>query len=145
MYKCKNFRIEELVPEELYKLRHSLLHEEIFWRMFDEKLLRGLDWLKEIFPKGTITVNNWCWSGKFNQSGLRTKDSRYYSEGSRHSLGMAADLKFSAYSVEEVAKRLEEVVYSPYIRRVENIVFTPSWVHVDVATTNRNDIYFFNP
>lgn len=137
MYKCEHFKIEELVPPALY----DLLHEDVLWGLFDENLLRGLDWMQEKF--GTCTINNWCWGGGYEQSGLRTRGSGDYREGSQHSVGKGADLKFKRFTAEQVRAILKDEP-SPYIRRIENGV---SWVHVDVRPKAgfEKEIYFFNP
>lgn len=142
-YKPKYFNIKELVNKEL----HETLHEDALWKLFDENLLKGLDWLKMMFPKGSIVVNNWSFSGHglFTQSGIRTKESKYYSKGSAHSVGKAADLKFSHYDEEDVIKVLSEAEVSPYIRRVE--LGTKGWVHVDTVVKKgyETKIYPFWP
>ena len=141
MYKPTHFKLFELVPKELYKT----LSKEALWGLFDEEALRALDWLKELFPNGSITINNWKWGGRFNYSGFRTKLSSDYSERSAHSTGKAWDLKFSDYSIEEVRDTLSKVKYSPFIRRVER--GTPTWLHVDVIPKKGfgKGIYLFNP
>jgi hypothetical protein len=137
MYKCEHFRIEELVPPEL----HELLHEDKLWGMFEEDLLRGIDWMRERF--GPATINNWVWGGNFKQSGLRTKNSTHYSETSTHSKGGGIDLKFRDYTSDQVRASMKEI-HSPYIRRMENKV---SWCHVDVKYKSGYEdiVYFFNP
>ena len=95
--KSKHFKIQELVPEHIYKARG-----EKSWELLDEKLLKIIDTLKEQFPKGSITINNWLWGGNRNWSGLRTPDSPDYSETSQHTFGRAADMKFSNYDEADV-------------------------------------------
>lgn len=142
-YTPKHYKLYELLPEDVYTALIKELKEDVIWKLFDEDLLRGLDWLKDLFPEGSITINDWKWGGGYQHSGLRPKSSKYYSEGSMHSVGLAADLKFSKYSIGEVLNKLRIVEDSPYIRRVEK--GTDTWVHVDVKPTGRNNIYFFNP
>lgn len=138
-YKCKHFQIEELVPPEVLEL----IGEEVCWRLFDEELLRGIDWLRDEF--GPATINNWKWRGGFSQSGLRTKSSKYYSPGSMHSFGQAADLKFKNHTPQEIEERLRDYGKIPHITRVENTRHTPSWLHVDTKHTGMDQLYFFNP
>ena len=140
-YRCEHFRIEELVSPEAFQM----LHEDVLWSAFDEDLLKAADWLRERY--GRCTINNWLWSGGFTQSGLRTKDSRFYSPGSQHSIGCALDMKFSDYSAEYIRDDLaamelagEEIPRG--IRRIERGV---SWLHIDCKETNQATIYWFNP
>ena len=113
------------------------LHEDVLWGMFDENLLRGIDWLRDKF--GPITING----GSYTQSGLRTKGSSYYSEGSMHSVGKAADLKFKNHTPSEVRQKLKLMESIPYISRIEN--GTETWLHVDTKPTDQGRLYFFNP
>ena len=126
MYKCKYFLIEELVPKSLY----DTMHEDALWKLFDEDILKAADWLREKY--GPATINNWKWGGVFHQSGIRTKDSEFYREGSAHSVGKALDMKFRDTTAEAIRadfrKAAEEFEEIPYIRRCEDGV---SWLHID--------------
>ncbi len=134
----KRFQIEELVPENMYRL----LHEEVLWRMMDNRLFESIDKLKHMFEDGTITINNWVWGGSRNWSGLRTSDSPYWSPTSMHSKGMAIDAIFSAYSAEEVRQVILENQYElPYIGGIEMGV---SWLHMDLRAKVNNKIVTFN-
>lgn len=136
------FIIQELVPEALY----NSLSEQALWNLFPEESLRMLDWIKDRYPKGSITINDWAWEGAgYSYSGFRTKASSDYSENSLHSTGEAFDLKFSDYSIDEVRDDLEFVTYSPFIRRVEK--GTPTWLHIDCKLKKgyEKTIYLFNP
>ena len=136
-YKCEHFKIQELVSQKLY----SMVHEDILWQMFDENLLRGIDWLRDQF--GPITINNWHSGGSFKQSGLRTKNSKYYSSLSMHSVGQAADLKFADWTPKQVSEKLRQFSVVPYIMRIEN--GTTTWLHVDTKPIGQAGLYFFNP
>ena len=143
LYKCKHFSIEELVPKPLF----DTLHEDVLWGMFDPELLKAADWLRERY--GQATINNWKWGGVFSQSGIRTKDSSFYSEGSMHSVGKALDIKFKNISAEAIRADLkamnERGEMIPYIRRIEDSV---SWLHADVKPQRgvmKGYVYFFKP
>lgn len=141
MYQCKRFEIYELIPKELYDMLGQ--NSWLAWGMFDENLLRGIDWLADRYsPKDPVTINNWYWGGAFNQSGLRTAGSKYYSPTSQHSIGKAGDLKFKTITAEEIREDLRQLKYVPLITRVELDV---DWLHVDTKHTGKNEIYFFKP
>jgi len=128
--KSKYFKIYELVPKELY----DLIKEDELWNLFDDKLLYTIDSIKEKFNKGTMTINSWHWDGYRNQSGLRTKNSKLYSEGSQHSIGKATDSIFSDYNTEEVRQYIiKNPKEFPYIKGIELGV---SWLHTDVRDSN---------
>lgn len=127
-YECKHFGIYELVDEDTY----NSYHEDVLWGMFSDDLLRGLDYIKSKFPDGAMIINNWKWGGSFTDSGLRSKKSNYYSEGSMHSVGEAVDLRFTKYDVEDVYNFLkDDPEVCKYFSRMESIEDAPTWIHLD--------------
>ena len=106
------------------------------------KVNKAIDTLKKRFPEGTITINNWLWNGEYSQSGLRTAKSKYYNAYSMHSMGKAADLKFSEYSTDEVRNDiLNNIDEYPYLRGLE--LETSTWIHVDCR--NEDILIAFKP
>ena len=135
--KSKHFAIEELVPEGLYKKYGG----DKCWEFLDPELLTMIDILKERFPVGTCTINNWKWGGDRNWSGVRTSDSSYYSQGSMHSWGKAVDMVFSAYSSDEVR---QDILNNPTVyHNIKGLELDISWVHID--TRNRDTLLAFKP
>jgi len=133
----KYFKIQELVPKELF----DLVHNDVLWGVFDDKLILSIDELKKTFNSGTMYINNWVWGLGRSQSGLRTKGSTYYSPTSQHSIGKAIDCVFSDYDSEDIRTFIKNNPDKfPYIRRLEGGV---SWLHVDVKETGRDTIVEF--
>lgn len=133
--KSKYFKIFELVPLHIYKK-----YGDKAFMFLDDRLLKSIDTLKEIFNKGTITINNYYWGGDRNWSGLRTPESPYYSPTSQHSFGRAVDCIFSKYDVEEVRKFIiDNPDKFPYIKGIELGV---SWLHIDVR--NSDEVILFS-
>ncbi len=136
--KSKYFKIKELVSLELY----NLLHEDLLWKLIDSELIETIDKLKEVFNKGSITINSYAWSGDRTQSGVRTKNSKYYRESSQHSIGKAIDCVFSAYTTEEVRDYiLDNPEEFPLIGGVE----VADWLHIDVRPRIDGKIIIFYP
>lgn len=134
--KSKYFKIQELVSKETYNVRG-----ERAWQLIDPYLIMTIDKLKEVFPKGTITINNWLWSGNRNESGLRVYGMKHYSPYSMHSFGKAADAVFSHYKTEEVRQYIiDNPKEFPYIKGIELGV---SWLHID--TRNLDEVLAFYP
>jgi len=132
--KSKHFKIHELVPQHIYEK-----YGEKAWRFIDLGLILSLDTLKERFPKGKITINNYYWGGNFKWSGLRTPDSPHYFETSMHSFGKAVDPKFSAYDSDIIRKDIiDNPNIYPYIKGLELDV---NWVHID--TRNEDNLIKF--
>lgn len=145
--KSKYFKIQELVSKQTYEK-----YGEKSWMFLDERLILTLDALREYF-NAPITVNNWLWGGNLQQRGLRTncdeivknktlKNSLYVSQ---HCLGKAVDFNVKNHTVQDVYKViLENPKAFPYIKRIENINKTPTWVHIDIANTENENIIIFN-
>lgn len=129
--RSKHFKLPELVPLPLL----NSIHEELLWKMLDPKLIESVDAIKEKFPKGTMTINNYFWGGERRWSGIRTKESPWYSPTSQHSVGKAIDAVFSEYSTEEVRQYIiDNPDEFPHIKGIEIEV---SWLHVDVRSSDK--------
>ena len=137
--RSKYFQIHEIVPANLF----NLVHEDLLWRMIDDRLVETIDTIKEKFPNGSMTINNYKWNGSRGWSGIRTTDSPWYSKGSQHTLGMAIDAVFSKYSTDEVRNYIvANPKEFPHIRRIEAGV---DWLHFDMKETGKEEIVTFNP
>lgn len=143
MYKCRHFKIYELVDPDTYKQ-----FGQMCWKFFNNRALEALDLSRDVF--GPLTVNDWKWGGNFMWSGLRTPDSPVWTNMSAHGRGCAFDVKSKEWSgtamrtmirtekslggsslgVDKVAK----------IQRIKQLIneielSTVSWMHI--ARTNR--------
>lgn len=122
----KHFKAHELVPLQIF----NLLNESLCMALIDDKLIKSIDAIKERFPDGSMSINNYMWNGDRGWSGIRTKGSPWYSATSQHTLGKAIDAVFSKYDVEEVRQYiLDNPDEFPYIKGIELDV---SWLHIDV-------------
>ena len=132
--KSRHFAIHELVPPKIYKK-----YGENAWRFIPVILIESMDTIKDRFPNGTMTINNYKWGGDRSWSGLRTSDSPYYSETSMHSFGKAFDAVFSAYDAEEVRNDIiSNPTMYPHIKGLELGV---SWVHADCRQTDIIELF----
>ena len=132
----KRFKIQELVPESIYKKRG-----EKAWELLNPLLLETIDTIKERFPDGSMTINNWLWNGNREWSGLRTPDSPWYSMTSQHSFGNAIDAVFSKYTAEEIRQDIiDNPDIYPHVKGIETDI---SWLHIDVR--NRKTVAIFKP
>jgi len=128
MYKCKHFKIQELVPRHVYEARGDKA-----WELLDKDALKMIDGLREAF--GVMTVNNWHIGGERNWSGLRTSDSPYYSPYSQHSFGRAFDCIFTSRTAQQVRQAiLNNRDDFPLVMGME---LDTSWLHVDTRNTFR--------
>jgi len=124
------FEIHELVPKHIFET-----HNINAWRFIRPELIQAIDAIKKKFNNGTMTINNYYWGGQYHWSGLRTPKSSNYSETSMHSLGCAADCKFSNYDVSYVRKYIiDHPEEFPTIRGIELDV---AWLHIDTRNTDK--------
>jgi len=137
----KHFKLYEVFPRGLYNLLVNIVPAEVMWRMVNPKLVATIDKLKEKFPDGSMTINSYKWNGNREWSGLRTKESKWYSPTSKHSSFDAIDAVFSAYSIDEVRNYiLENPEEFPEIGAIEIGV---SWLHADVRDRRDGQIATF--
>jgi hypothetical protein len=116
----------------------------------DERILRGADWLREKF--GAVTINGKFGGKAFTESGLRNPFTETGAKFSQHKFGRALDLKFHKVTVKEV---YEYIIRNPQearengITTVEDIAFTPSWLHIDCRmlpeTFPTNGVFIVKP
>lgn len=128
MYKPRFFKVQELVPPSIYGEYGS-----IALRLIDDRVLMTLDQLRLTF--GPCTVNDWCFGGRFEQSGLRTDECKEFSPTSQHTFGRAMDCKFSnhpSYEVREYVIKNKSTF--PFIVFMETDI---SWFHFDVRNGER--------
>ncbi len=129
------FNIHELVPEHIYEK-----YGQKAWRFIDDRLIETIDTLKDDFPLGTMSINDYVWGGDRNWSGLRTPKSEYYSETSMHSFGRAIDAIFSHYTAEEVRSYI--IDNQDTYKHIKGIELGVSWLHIDIR--NENNLVMFN-
>ncbi|MDD3443201.1 MAG: hypothetical protein PHW89_08055 [Sulfurimonas denitrificans] len=135
--KSKYFKAYELVSKEDYEK----MGDAKVWEIFDSGVIEAIDTIKENFPNGTMTINNWYWGGDRNWSGLRTPQSPYHSLTSMHSYGKAIDAVFSQYDAEEVRSFIvANPQLFPHVKGIETDI---SWLHID--TRNRDEVLLFKP
>lgn len=82
MYRPKYYTIKELVNPDLLKK----IGEETAWKMFDDRLLKAADQIREKY--GTIVVN----TSTLKDCGLRDPQSTTGAKYSMHKIGRALDL-----------------------------------------------------
>lgn len=138
-YRPKHFRLEELVDMDIYHARG-----ERAWELLRPDALLSLDLLRMRF--GPVVVNDWHRGGRYQESGLRRFDTKTGAAWSQHKYGCAFDCKFTKASPQEVyAYVLENADEFPQITVLEDIAYTPTWLHFDCRNTNREGIGVLKP
>lgn len=137
MYKCKHYKLQELVSPIVYNK-----YGEFAWSFFDENLLKDIDLIRERFGSA-ITINTWLYGGNTTQCGFRSNMDKMVKEKkslycSAHCMGKAFDF----HCVDNV--RLFGMIYDMIkkgelkaIKRLEDRRSTKdAWVHGDSFQTN---------
>jgi len=152
----KYFCIEEFVSVATYKEilnefhaygRDKIAAENHLWTLIHPLIISTADWVKEFVDMKPVTINDWKWGGNYNQSGLRDRGSKYFSETSQHSIGCAIDVKIKGMTSEEFRNKLKQIPKQdqealPFTRVEEG---TDGWVHLDIKYSEEEGLYFFNP
>jgi hypothetical protein len=140
--RTKYFNIQELVHPFYYNRFGNGA-----WKFLNERQLYIIDYLREEIDE-PITINNWHVGGKLDSCGLRPFNDPDGAEFSIHKFGGATDLHFKKSSPKLVYDYIlanEKKFYDIGIRRIENIKYTPTWVHIDCSNTDLLDkIVIFN-
>lgn len=144
-YRCKYFTLKELVHPDLLKA----VPEDILWSLFDERLLKLADKIREKY--GVCTVN----TGKLVNCGLRKSDADG-AKWSAHKFGRALDIHVQRIENQWGGKKAAKV--DAYNRVREQLMALPefdvlnfehaskdspsgiSWLHIDTA--NRKNRLF---
>lgn len=142
--KSKYFVIKELVSKQVYEK-----YGEGAWKFIDEKLIITLDQIREFFGK-PIVVN--IYGRGLEQRGLRANCDYLVKDKtdsgilyiSQHVLGKAVDFNVIGLSVQTTYKAIiDNQDKFPYLKRLENIKLTPTWIHADVANTGKERLEIF--
>lgn len=125
MYKCKYFKINELVHPDLLKQ----FGEAKCWMFFDERLLRFIDWLREQY--GSIVIN----SATLKNCGARPIGTSVGAGFSAHKLWRAFDCHI--VNIEKKAKNKKEKA-NLYKEVRQRILKEKDWSFICFETTTEN-------
>lgn len=136
-----NFQLEEFT--------HPLIHEKIGDRsksFLCPMLAYTWQSIRDELDE-EITINDWLWGGDRVNSGLRVPKSDFGADLSAHKFGNAGDGQFEKTNPAEVHKMiLDNPDKFPYITRMESVLATPTWVHLETDSKRRiGKIKVFQP
>lgn len=140
MYKCKYFTIKELVHPNMLSVAEGIL-----WMLFDDRILRLADRIREKY--GVCTVN----AAGLVDCGLRDINSGTGVKYSQHKFGRALDLHIRSIELKYQGKKAEKIKAYNAVReellkdpRFEDLCFEDniSWLHIDVGNREKR---LFNP
>mgnify|MGYP002335789283 CR=1 FL=1 len=137
MYTPKYFRLEELVPPDVFELGEQA------WQFFNPTALKALDNLRIYFDK-PITVNNWHVGGQFKYRGFRPQECGVGAPNGEHYKGNAFDCDIKGMTAEEARQEIlanQEHELLKDIMRMEDGV---NWLHFDCKPVEKR-IKVFKP
>lgn len=123
-----HFDVRELVPPEVFQI----FGDNSAW-FVSPMLLQVLDLLRFKLAR-PIIVNDWHIGGTYKYSGFRPRHCSIGATYSMHRMGLAADIKVQGMSPKELMAVVidnKNILMPLGLSTVENINFTPSWLHID--------------
>ncbi len=142
MYKPKHFELHELVPKDLFN--KYAFKQHILWGLFDERLLRIADTVREEF--GSMTINNWYWQGPRQYSGFRPPDCTIGATLSQHRFGRALDMIPKTSDVDDIRQDMIESQNDIAWKDIGGIEMDITWLHVDTRMRDaEGNINLFYP
>ena len=128
MYRPLYFHPQELVDKKTY-----LKFGDDSLMFFNPNSLQMLDGVRD-FLGVPLIVNNWWKDGPYEFSGFRPSWCQVGAEYSQHRLGNAFDIKPVRMSIENAFIKIingQTHEKLKYLTCMEDLKFTPSWLHVD--------------
>ena len=142
MQLTSNIWLQELVSRPIYQAWGD--RSAMF---LDARVPSFLQFLRNRYGK-PIILNNWSGGGSFHNRGFRAPNSSVGAAYSQHRFGRAADFHISGMAVQEVYQDIlahQELMISHGISTLENIQFTPTWIHADCRWHTQPGIWVVNP
>lgn len=134
----KNFKDVEFIPKNMYAERGQ---RSI--RCMDRNIILCAQFIRDRFGRG-MHINNYCYGGNREWSGIRTPESPYYSKWSMHTWGKAFDFIFSRDHSQDLADEVREDIRNNYelYRQfgVGGIETNISWIHIDTRFNPNNKV-----
>lgn len=123
-YRCRHFELRELVDPGTFKALG-----ERCWQLFDPRLLRTLDALRDLW--GPTVINTWHTGGQFRFRGYRPPTESTGARYSQHRCGRGADMHFLEADVPRVRAHILERQDLPEYRGITCVELDVTWLHID--------------
>jgi hypothetical protein len=136
-YKCKYFKIQELVDKETYQK-----YGEGAWMHFNPIALKTLDGIREYFGK-SITVNNWDTGGNMDSRGFRSPNDNTGSRWGFHPKGNAFDFSVEGMTADSVRAEIIKHQNEPPFDEITALEINVTWAHIDFRNIDCDKIYLF--
>ena len=136
------FDVREFVPPQIW----NKFGEKSIW-FIDPKVVEIATAYREFF-KVPIVINNWYIGGQFSYRGYRPPRVNIGAEFSQHKMGKAFDCHSPSISVKDIYNQILENWdhFKQFgLTTVEDVNFTPTWIHSDCRVTNQDTLLIVKP
>lgn len=143
MVGSKYFKIQELFHPEIIK---NIKNTNILWRQLDDRVVEGISYIRDTLQI-PIIVNNYHVGGVLKNRGLRPENTTVGGKFGQHKKGRAIDFHSPNMSIPDLHEWcLNDVNLLQFFTRIEDISFTPTWIHLDCAYMDiRKSLYIMQP
>lgn len=135
MYIPRYFTLPEVLPEQFYT--ENSRYGNSLWRMFDDRILRAADILREMY--GPIIINTWFSLelirkyGKHQFRGWRPFDCKCGAYLSDHKFGRALDLVPLKTTAKKIRQDIKELPCEPFSMEQTRLYFYITCIEDDVS------------
>lgn len=140
-----NIYLDEVICPEIYRL-----FGESSIRFMDVRVVMAWQYIREITGK-PVHFNNWWNGGDLDERGLRLFTTKTGAKYSMHKYGNALDGSVEGMTSAQVhdlildEKNQTYFIQNGMITRLEDLDYTPTWVHTDNAFTGLDNIQIIKP
>lgn len=95
-----------------------------------------------------VTINNYHLGGRFENRGTRLPNSKVGAWLSQHKYANAIDVSVKGLSAHEVYRAIlddQTFFMRAGVTTLEDVRYTPTWLHLDGRSTGMSDIYIVKP
>lgn len=138
----ENFVIQEFVPKAIF----DTWGDRSRW-FVDPRVFVVAQAMRMHFGR-SMTINNWHTGGSLSNRGFRAPGSTVGGQLSQHRFGRAFDFNIPGMTAKEVydeIRRHERKFMDLGLTTLEDVAFTPTWVHCDVRTTGLTSLLIVKP
>lgn len=152
-----NFDIREFVPAETYNrwrnksiwfIRPEIISIAEFYKSFFKNYFKADNVL--------VTVNNYMFSGNLQYRGYRPPSCTVGARESQHRFGSAFDCSFTIVKDDQRIVPAMSVIYTAIknnekeflkagVTTIEDVKYTPTWLHTDIRNTGLDHLLIVKP
>jgi len=138
-----NFYLDEFIHPDIYRK----FGNKSVW-FIDQRMVYIAQALRDDMATPAI-INNWATGGNYKSSGVRVMAAKVGAKYSQHKYGRAIDIKFGSWQATKEAYDFILVNQDKYMElgltTLENIKYTPTWLHLDCRLTAMDQILIVKP